>query len=88
MGTLLADIGETKVWRRSRGAHSDTEASRFGDLAELAPDVRRDQACRWPRRRPGHEPATDTGREPILSLALAVLPEGLDGGLGQRLGWP
>jgi len=55
------------------------EAGRFGDLAELTADVRRVQ--RRPDDRGEDEVVIlpqSTGRQPILGLPLAVLPQGLN----------
>ena len=81
----LVDEGVAQVSRRPAGA----EAGRFGDLAELTADVRRVQ------RRPDDRGEDEvvilpqgTGRQPVLGLPLAMLPQGMDGRLGQRQGSP
>jgi hypothetical protein len=64
---------------------SRAEASGYCDLPELAPDVGRVQ--RRTNSRGEYESVIlpqGTGRQPVLSLAPAVLPEGLDRGLRER----
>jgi len=84
MGTPSAEQGHEGVPQVPR-CPTRPEPGRLGDLAELAPHIRRIQRRADGR---GEDQAVilpqGSRRQSVLGLPLAVLPQSLDGSLGQR----